>query len=51
MNVIVPVVPGGFVPSLRDSRRILRLPGTDVPGYRLCRPYGTGSLGLLVGWF
>ena len=39
------------MPSLRDSRRILRLPGTDVPGYRLCRPYGTGSLGLLVGWF
>jgi hypothetical protein len=38
MNVIVPVVlGGGFVPSLRDSRRILRLPGTDVPGYRLCQ--------------
>jgi hypothetical protein len=43
MNVIMPVVPGGIVPSLRDSCRMLRLPGTDVPGYRLYRPYGTAA--------
>ena len=33
-----------FVPSLRDSPQTLGLPGTDVPGYRLFRPYGTASL-------
>jgi len=32
------------VPSLRDSPVNLSLPGTDVPGYRLCRPCGTGLL-------
>jgi hypothetical protein len=29
------------VPSLRDSSHNLFLPGTAVPGYRLCRPCGT----------
>jgi hypothetical protein len=33
----------GFVPSLRDSPINLSLPGTNVPGYRLLRPYGTIS--------
>jgi hypothetical protein len=33
----------GYVPSLRASPRILRLPGTDVPGYSLSRPRSTGS--------
>ena len=28
--------------SLRDSLINLMLPGTDVPGYRLFRPCGTG---------
>jgi hypothetical protein len=30
---------------------ILSLPGTDVPGYRLYRPYGTGLLGFLTEGF
>jgi hypothetical protein len=29
------------VSSLRDSPLNLSLPGTAVPGYRLCRPCGT----------
>jgi hypothetical protein len=31
------------VSSLRDSPLNLSLPGTDVPGYRLCRPRSTSS--------
>jgi hypothetical protein len=34
-------MPQGIVPSLRDSTHEPTLPGTAVPGYRLCRPYGT----------
>jgi hypothetical protein len=36
----------GYVPSLRDSPPKPHLPGTVVPGYRLFRPYGTGSMRL-----
>src|SRR5271165_5913411 len=37
----------GHVSSLRDSPYLPILPGTDVPGYRLFRPYGTGLLRLI----
>jgi hypothetical protein len=30
-----------IVPSLRDSPELRYLTGTSVPGYRLCRPFGT----------
>jgi len=33
-----------IVSSLRDSSHSPGLPGTYVPGYRLCRPSGTTSL-------
>jgi hypothetical protein len=33
------------VPSLRDSPLNRMLPGTPVPGYRLCRPSGTAPSG------
>jgi len=37
----------GIVPSLRDCLINFILPGTDVPGYRLLRPYGTVSVAVL----
>jgi len=37
------------VPSLRDSPLNRTLPGTPVPGYRLCRPFGTALLGIDPG--
>ena len=47
-------VTGGSVPSLWDSRSVLRLPGTDVPGFPVAplRGWGravSGSLLLLAG--
>jgi hypothetical protein len=37
---------GLVVPSLRDSPHWPCLPGTPVPGYRLCRPCGTRVIDL-----
>jgi hypothetical protein len=39
------------VPSLRDSPLNLSLPGTPVPGYRLCRPLSTSSGQALRDYF
>jgi hypothetical protein len=40
----------GFVPSFGTRLIDLIPPGTDVPGYRLCRPRSTSSGQALRDW-